>query len=532
MNDQVKPNWLSGRGASFLFHFLLLAWPLLSFLWRRDYPFLGAETALFFLAIGLLSLAVAWLASMAATTRLVAITITPLLITLAVLVQFNPPLVGALACLAGMMLLGWWFQPGVQVPGLPVVAALMLGAWLDSTPADGYLPGHADVALNPDLPPVLHILLDSFIGLDGLPDYPASEIVREATTGFMQDYGFEVVPRAYSRHATTGDSMYSAMNFESGGDSEFFMEVARSERHVLNRNGLFDLLAQQGYRLNIYQTQHLDFCRSHPDITDRCWSYEHPNVATVQHAEGALKRMTMLSKVLLMQSSVLTAGVENLLVDPAIAVHEPRVLESLRSDLLAEPTGRAYFAHLLVPHSPFVYLHDCSVDYSADPMIRLAFLRTESQPDPAIYEYRNLKYYEQMECALRSLGNLFDAMREAGIYDRAIIVLHGDHGSLIGRNYPIFWNRDELAPEDYPAHYSILFAVKFPGEGFSLTDGTWPLNELFRAFAEKLNARLEKENPSPGLRSYLATRESSEPPHVYLVGPPPQERVDINIFEP
>lgn len=523
-----------------MFHFLLLCWPLLSFAWRRDYPVTSAEIAL--LAAGLLAATALLTLAIRLFDRPAALLLTPAAITLVSLVQFNPPVPGALAVLVISAAVMWWLRQRVYTLGLPVLAAFLLGAWLDSAPDDGRVIRETRImAINEGLPPVLHILLDSFSGLDGLPDYPATEVIRGETERFFSRHGFQVYPRAYSRHATTGDSMYAGLNFSNDGNSPFFLEVSQGRQHVLGENALFDRLQRLGYRLNIYQTQHLDFCQSHPAMVDRCWSYAHPNVDTVRAVDGAGQRAVMLAKVILSQSGVLTEAVKTWMVDPAIAVHDPAVLDELAADVLAAPDGRAFFAHLLLPHGPFAYLHDCQVDYATDPRIRHAFLNSDGDLDPAIYEYRAMKYFEQTECALNSLEALFAKLAGAGIFERAVIVLHGDHGSMIGRTYPIYWNREKLTPVDYRAFYSVLFATRFPAavappggatEHFGAREQPFALSELLGAFADDLVWQVKSREQGSVTGAPSPSKHPPGVPFIYLVGPPPQQRVDINIFEP
>ena len=59
---------------------------------------------------------------------------------------------------------------------------------------------------------------------------------------------------------------------------------------------------------------------------------------------------------------------------------------------------------------------------------------------------------------------LFDAMQSAGGFERAIFIIHGDHGSRLDRGPHARTNEWDLTGPDMMDAYSTLFAVKLPGE--------------------------------------------------------------------
>ena len=62
----------------------------------------------------------------------------------------------------------------------------------------------------------------------------------------------------------------------------------------------------------------------------------------------------------------------------------------------------------------------------------------------------------------KRLTVLFAALKKADTYDRATIVLHGDHGARIGLTDPASATVSSLTPADYTDAFSTLFAVKAP----------------------------------------------------------------------
>jgi hypothetical protein len=72
------------------------------------------------------------------------------------------------------------------------------------------------------------------------------------------------------------------------------------------------------------------------------------------------------------------------------------------------------------------------------------------------------EYFKQVQCIYTKLDELFEKMDHAGIFENAVIAIHGDHGSRIVKREPTIENEHELSREDIVDAYSTLFAVKFP----------------------------------------------------------------------
>jgi arylsulfatase A-like enzyme len=81
--------------------------------------------------------------------------------------------------------------------------------------------------------------------------------------------------------------------------------------------------------------------------------------------------------------------------------------------------------------------------------------------DSRVLAYR--AYAEQLRCTNRLLARFFEELRAGGALDDAIIVLHGDHGSRINRNWPTVPSREVLRDSDFVDGFPTLFAAKAPG---------------------------------------------------------------------
>jgi arylsulfatase A-like enzyme len=174
---------------------------------------------------------------------------------------------------------------------------------------------------------------------------------------------------------------------------------------------------------------------------------------------------------------------------------------------------------------------DCSVSYAMPREYRVASQKNEVELPPIFYEMRNGLYFAQAECALRTLQALFDGLRESGLYDRATIILHGDHGSQITRKFTLHRNAGSYSKEDYRAAYSTLFAVKYPGSKFFIDERVLPLAYLLEAFMAQVPAWSVAADSYPTFNPPGDADPEKVDPYVYFQGTYPLHRVDVNIFE-
>ena len=517
---------------NFFFYLFLFSYPVLSLLWRRSFPLLSTEVFVLLAIVVGMSIIFSLIANKLRPP--IDYLLTGILILFVFMIQFNLLLEGMLVCIGFTTLLLFLLKQNFRVHSLPILVALLIGAYLDSRhePLADQSEANAEL-VNTELPPVLHIVLDGFIGIGGLPPYSSSGLIRDEILSFFQTNDFQLFSHAYSRYASTVDSLNSSLNYRHDGEGTYVLELEDRSASVVKENAVFTSMETLGYRLNVYQTGHLDMCQSNLGNLDRCWQYDHPNVNSVVHSEKVGFRLYALVMVLLDQSKLLSeilTGQQGLAV-LGITTHDPRVFDILEKDVRHKGVGNYFYAHVLLPHGPYAYQADCSVSYEAPYSLRLAYQRGEPVQPPLVYEIRNGMYFSQIECALRSLQSLIASLKENVDYERSIIILHGDHGSIITKNRPSFRNVEKMNKEDYRASFSTLFAVKYPGSKFSVDERALSLSYLLEEFMVLLPSLL---NPA---ESYTVFRPSDTASpdkmgsYVYLNGTYPKNRIDIDIFK-
>ena len=113
-----------------VFFVLLFTYPLFSFLWRRDYPVFSLEVMWLLGILFVTALCVGLLCSRISPA--ISNLVTALALFLVFVLQLNPSLSGLVAgliAIGGVLLV---FKQRLRRVGVYILAAILLGAWLDS----------------------------------------------------------------------------------------------------------------------------------------------------------------------------------------------------------------------------------------------------------------------------------------------------------------------------------------------------------------------------------------------------------------
>jgi arylsulfatase A-like enzyme len=157
-------------------------------------------------------------------------------------------------------------------------------------------------------------------------------------------------------------------------------------------------------------------------------------------------------------------------------------LEALWQSILELPEGNVAFAHLLLPHSPYVTNTDCTIRTSLQEWKYNVLSSTRGDvpntKDSRENHYR--EYFKQVQCVYLKLDELFKRMDDAGLFENSVIIIHGDHGSRIMKTEPTIENEQTLSKQDIVDGYSTLFAVKFPKQVGYYDTQTFPIEFLLQ----------------------------------------------------
>ena len=490
---------------------LILISPFLSLVTYDGYPMLAPEILLCGGAILVLGIAMGLLGR---AWRPLAAAVLCGSLLLFIDIQFDPSYM-ALA-LAAVPLLGLCWALGdnlalVTAAGFAAVVAstlLLGGAWADAEP-----PAASSANAVPpssDLPVFLHLILDEHAAPEGLPDeVDGSAALREQMKALYVGNGFRLYGQAYSRFSRTEMSIPHLLNDAPGFERNLVSSAKRDGfAFRMQRDHHLAQAKRSGYRLSVYQSDHLDFCRttSGDVVPDRCSTFPATDIGSLRGtplSTGAKARV--IASVHLSRSRIYggTRTVYNRVLVHALGLPLPSwdwergqitpisamaVLDRLEADLGRVRPGDFFLAHVLIPHFPYVYDADCKL--RTDPG---AWVRNEvpngvdptranpSRVDPSTYASWQARYrgfIAQVACVNRRVHGLIEALRRSGQFERAIVLVHGDHGSRISQTSLGVHVRKNLTSDDLRDEYSTLFAVKAPGIVPGYDTDLWHIGDL------------------------------------------------------
>jgi hypothetical protein len=236
---------------------------------------------------------------------------------------------------------------------------------------------------------------------------------------------------------------------------------------------------ERGYRTVVYDTAHINFCF---DGSSRCETLPSFNPFSPYIPRDSRQRTGLFRQI------VRYALVESYLIYyrpswlfwgshfPSIAelsaldAHAfPAWVDRFQADVLSSPRGRAYFAHLLMPHSPYVL--DANCQETGAPAVGY-FLREERLLHGTALDTVRAKtyrsYFGQYGCAASKIDSLLSRIDQDPAFADATVVVEGDHGARISAGQ----YAESLSDRDMVDNYAALYAVRKPGlaRGYDLRE--------------------------------------------------------------
>jgi len=314
----------------------------------------------------------------------------------------------------------------------------------------------------------LILILDEHLGVQAFPeDLPRSAQLKDYLRSFYPQKNFTLYPRAYSNYYNTQRSLPSLFNYEPAENTPDYWR--RGNRLL---RGYHD----KGYRLFIYQTDYLPICSTLQGRYFQCVEYN-------KNSTGFLHNSLWppLQKTLVLFSAFIESGRSTLAkkilwvmsekiswlpwghVEPVGGI---RIFDRIQADMQRYPKGSVFFAHLLLPHSPYLYDSACQLKATTKWDHRLI---TRFAPE-STWETKHENYADQTRCTHLKIEQLLTYMKDLGIYDLSTILIFGDHGSRIYSRLPESsqssneWTADNSSDRDILELFSAFLAVKVPGQ--------------------------------------------------------------------
>ena len=495
--------------------FMLFAAPFANFLAVRDYGFVHVEVFAAFSFLLLLAAGVALIVALRPDS------LRPIVFTLLVIMVFygeiempralasrlSPVMEEALKFLALFLPVAtvmWCLRAHIgKIVATAFGVMVLSSVVLPRPPVERITLLEQDQAPTTERGPIVHLILDQQIGINGLVDeIPGAEAMRGELSRLYQGAGFRVYTNAFTHFPATLESLPNLMNNSVEPNAHRWIEY-KAGRGKLSRNQWFRYLRAQGYAIDVLQSGYVDFCADPAAPVTRCETYNRKDIRILHDLDsGPLEKAHYL---LLYSFEVdyvkLSRGVHlawhiarrlGARVGPDLprlnvqGLSPSSVVSLSLMDRVAERLetigpGEAYVAHLLLPHHPYVLEENCQVkphlgDWTArkEPLWWVPVVS-----DPAQLELRHQEYFKQMRCLNRRLAALFDILERRGVARDATVIVHGDHGSLISRLEPLSGFEAALSPLDIISGYSTLFAVKAPGSTAGLDPEFASIQGLF-----------------------------------------------------
>jgi hypothetical protein len=349
-------------------------------------------------------------------------------------------------------------------------------------------------------PAIVHLVLDSYLGLDGMALGPDEyRALRSEQTSFFTGQGFKVYPRAYSRHASTMESLPYLFSY---GETSPVVYRTSAQYAVPEKLPYFVDLDKMGYQSSAVLPAYFDICVKQP--LTHCRNFDSSALTSMLNSElGAADRAKVFGFTLVQLTNVpsrvayaLQLKANELLGTEAqwpfnrsklYALASIREMDRFTDKLIDLRPGELRFAHLLLPHSPYLLNANCAVKPESEWL---------NEHGPGSEAARERAYADQVRCLQNRIARMLDVLDRTETGREAIVVIHGDHGSRIAPGQP-FVGGPDLSKRQTLMTYSAFFAIRVPGEAAGEIPGTYALDELMADFRNRAFASAPRPKGTP-----------------------------------
>lgn len=485
--------------------FLLLITPFIIFVQHQRYEFAQPEVLLVILGLAALALL---LGAGGARSRAFEVLVLALLLTLFADVQLYEP--GEKRLFLGFVVLCTllWFlrQHAARIVSLMVATILVVSVLLPPPQPEPVAAAGAAPPAPADLPFILHLVLDEHIGVEGLPADLTPPAFRSDLESFFVARGFRLFGRAYSEYNSTLWSLAQLLNLAPGSYTPALTtENPSGGTFRLLRSAYFDRLRDQGYAIRVYRPEYLDMC-TEAVPPGACHTYRANSLEGLDVLQvPAREKVAVVIGAYLSRSELHTRakGLYRAARQQSLGVGIPLpawnwergnsaplatmpVFDRIAADLAGVRRGDFVFAHLLMPHYPYIYGPGC------EPRPPREWLTRSETSDaghpggitnsPEARAERYARYFEQMDCVQRKVEQLLEAIPPPLQRD-AVVIIQGDHGSRISLVEALSATSARAVRSDYADQFSTLFAIRAPGVEPGYDRRVAPITCLLRSFA-------------------------------------------------
>lgn len=389
-------------------------------------------------------------------------------------------------------------------------------------------------------PTIVQLIFDEHIGVNALPQTSQAEkALKKDITKFYLHYGFTLYPNAFSHYARTYNAIPNLLNFTPRQEDAAFFPHAFKDLS-LTQNKALTLYSQQGYVINVYQPNYINFCKDKAINLGSCFTYPTHSFLFLKNANLPEKdKFLFLLKSFLLHSEVyqeildLYVSIAHVLrasfsislpgltwiQDGVSSLAAPSIFAPLAENIIQHPRGHVYFVHVLLPHSPYIFDRFCHLRPNTNTWLVNYDLPNRTGKRR---QYRYSLYEQQLRCNYKLLGSFFSRLQKAGVYDHLVFIVNGDHSARIPLHVPEISQRSLLTQQDFEDVYATLFAVRQPGAAKGkLIDTKQSINTLYantlRNLLHQKNLPVEKNDQyvfllpkTPGKHAILEKEKISD----------------------
>lgn len=294
-------------------------------------------------------------------------------------------------------------------------------------------------------PPFIHIILDEQMSAAALPEtIPQGHPAQDSLKLYL-DRGFDVYAKAMSSSEDTQASVSALMSLRDDANNRQKTEGLFT--WATKDNAEERALLAGGYRIVALQSDYLQFCTPGPATS--CHTHSRADSLSTLAKPDLTYRFRIAAAFLALdqnyraphnaRSFLLYRGLSKWLGivfsnryfgyfsrTPAML----DVVAEAQQGLATIEPGRAFVLHVLVPHFPYMLDQACNLKPVGDWRVPPRYDKRARRDEV----YR--AYWDQAVCADRLAMELVSAVQGTPFGQQAIIIVHGDHGSRIGRDTP------------------------------------------------------------------------------------------------
>ncbi len=483
----------------------------LNLLNHHSYPLFTTEVGLLLAGLAIVAVLMGTLVQVAGTR--IGFVFTSLFVAIAIDLNVPLSLINFYMLWAGLAVVAWFLERPLLKLTMAAFGSVLAFQFIALTTGIGAHQRSEDetqVRQNTAVPaadraPIVHLVLDSYIGLDGMALGPAPvQRLRAEQAAFFARHGFQVYPKAYSRHVKTINSLPHLFSY---GKAPLATTPRNLQYYVPAPLDYFTDLDQRGYRIDALLPSYVDLCVKHP--MTRCRNYERSGLDSMRGtAIPASDRATVFAFTMLQLTALPSRAAEAMVLgandlfglEARRPYDRPKLLplvsldrlEDFTADLATLQRGEVRLAHLLAPHDPYMLDARCRA---------LPGRQWLDEHGPGAVDARQAAYADQVRCLTSRIDRMMAALEATPAGREAIVVIHGDHGSRITPVVP-FLDGPELTDLEVLTSHATLFAIRVPGENAASIDGAVSLDELMADFRRREFASAPRPDASPA-RVYL-----------------------------